>query len=718
MEVTYTELRQLVENGERIRWCGTPVDGRVSVQLIKNDTARFVTIDVDKVFDDWKCVGVIRNGEAINPMENTGYAPHNRDIFATMRKASVLGINISGDCMTQCGKEYVPISGCTCGYDIELDLRSEERGGFPLPTVPILSVALWCTCGFRKFISTLDIPRDDCIRVYKNTDFVKVTIDLIKDHMPLWLVGWNCYSFDNTCLVCNAEDGYLKYFNKVKIGSASGIDYGYILDIPGVYNVDPLGYMQRNPSYADEFKDLSLQGVSSVINDRQKTEMPDLYKVLSPIEIMEYNMNDSALAADAWIKVSLIDEIPSLSLVSCAPIYDCVRHMTSVEARCPLTSEAMSRSLMIDWSAPEPMEKYEGGRVFEPIKGIHDEVVVCDFSAMYPTIMIDGRISPETVVVEPPDDHEYGDMWYCDNYIRVRLEDCIGRFPRTGSCIQRDILMKFSKIRNANKATNPKYAKTVKISSNAVYGTIGYQNSPMYSPVCSSSVTAIGRLCLERARDVFESNGLKVIYGDTDSCFVAATAVTTMKFNGDVIEHAQFCLDKLHELLATTPFFSMRMALECRYKRVLLLEKKKYCALMDNDKIKYKGMSIVRRDTLGICKFACEAVCSALLRSGSITAANELIAQIIANIVYSAIYNKLSHNDVSKVAKRDQKRSYVYMGSDNKERVVPIDMSSNVVTDYSKTYVLNSVKHEILRITSPCGLGSISEIMNRSSLLF
>ncbi|KAL4766723.1 hypothetical protein BDW60DRAFT_201917, partial [Aspergillus nidulans var. acristatus] len=495
---------------------------------------------------------------------------------------------------------------------------------------------------------------------------------------------WNCYSFDNTCLVYQASSSARKLFRKVKIGSASAVDYGYILDIPGIYNVDPFGYMQRSAGYSKLYTDLSLYGVAIRVGTTMKTEMPDLYTVSDPVAILEYNMNDSAIAAEIWIKTGLITEIPSLAVGSCSHVYDCIRHMTSVTARCPYTTEALKAGMMIDWSPCRALTEYSGGKVFEPIRGLHKDVVVY------------ANISPETIEVYGPDNNAYGNVWFDESKTYVRLDDCVTAFSVNAPSIQQNILKKYVKLRNENRKTNPVYAGTLKVVANSVYGATGYENSPMYSPLCSSSVTAIGRWSLERACSIFEQYGLKVIYGDTDSCFVAATHITHAKFHGDVKSHATFCLTRIKEFFDRNHLRNMNMSLESYHERILLIEKKKYCVTGNNGKVIYKGMSIVRRDTLGICKKACE----------TITKTNNIIANFINDTITDILNNRLSHNDVSKIAKRNQKRCYVYTGKDGLERSIPVDIAANVVPDYN------------VQITVPSGLGSIHKIMETSDILF
>lgn len=720
IKVTYAQLKLKLDKGSRIRWCGRAENGCITAQLMKGDLRMFVSIDVNQVVSDWKTSGVLRNGGAAKPLTDVGYVPSKTDTFVTYRNATVLGINVGGDCTVGSGKIYEPIEGCTCGYDIELDMRGQSRGGFPLPSVPILSVALWCNCGYKRFISTMKVDDDSCVTVESQAELVSTFMDEVMSHCPLWLVGWNCYSFDNTCLSYNAVDTeYTTYFRKVKISTANVVDYGYIMDVPGVYNVDPFVYMQRSPPLMKKYNsDFSLYGVAKKLGVTAKTDMPDLYSDLEPLEILEYNMNDCVIPVEIWIKAGLITEIPSLALASCCHVYDCCRYMTSVTARCPLSAEAMAMGMKIDWSECEVISEYKGGRVLEPVRGIHDDVVVCDFSSMYPTIMIDANISPETLEVLEPDNHVDGDVWFDQNYTYVRAESCVARFPRTGDSIIRKLLTKYVNLRNRYKKTNPTYAGTLKTASNSIYGSTGYPNSPMYNPLCAIATTAIGRWCLDLACKTFEDYGMRIVYGDTDSCMAVGTFVTHNAHGSDSKAHAVFTLGKLKERLQETPFQSMNMELEEFRKRMILLEKKKYCYVSEDGSVQYKGMSIVRRDALGVCKNACSSISEILLSSSTFSDSNNRIARYLCSIVTLCISRKLSPSDVSMVKKRNQKRCYVYTHNDGEERTIPIDMSTNVVTDFNIWKVVSAFRQEVLRIVVPCGFGSLSDIMERSNLLF
>ena len=57
----------------------------------------------------------------------------------------------------------------------------------------------------------------------------------------------------------------------------------------------------------------------------------------------------------------------------------------------------------------------------------------------------------------------------------------------------------------------------LKIVSNSFYGYLGYARSRWYSRACAASVTAFGRQYIKMCMDSADANGMKVIYGDTDS---------------------------------------------------------------------------------------------------------------------------------------------------------------------------------------------------------
>jgi DNA polymerase elongation subunit (family B) len=715
IDVTVARLRVLVEKSKhRILWCGTDDDTHVLVDTILNERRYNYRIDLQYEYDMLPAEDVIRNGEANIPLTTVAFVPTNTDFFAPLRKASALGVNAGGSCISGSGQPANIVPGCVCGYDIELNMSLQNKGEFPLPDVGILSCALWCTCGYKFFLTSMNMKGQNIIGSLDSCDIVSRTIDLVAEHKPQWLVGWNNFAFDNTCMHFHVEEPYKSMFKQVKTGNASTVDYGYILNIEGVYNADPFCYFQRSAGH--NYDDMSLGGVASAEKVTAKKDMPDLAGAGDPYEIMDYNMTDSAAAAEIWVKTRMSDEIFNLAVCSCAPVYDCVRYMTGAIWGMAVSSECIAEGKIMDWSKPTREVEYAGGMVLDPVLGVHDDVIIVDFSSMYPTIMIDGRISPESVLVVDGSVRDYGEVDWTEDEVRVYLGTFTGVFPRHTSPIQRNILLKMTNTRSRYKKSNPPYANALKVTSNSGYGAMGYPNSPMFGPICAASVTTIGRFLINLACQVFTKAGLIVLYGDTDSCMIGPTNVTRERFGKSIYKHYEYAAGLLKDAIQATPFKSMDMSFESYHPRVMFLGKKKYCKLNENGTVTYKGVSVVRSDTLGIAKHCFSTVSSILLTCKTLDEGKELIAEYICNVVECAYNGTLKPWDVSKVRKQDGRKCYFYHDVNDNEKAVPIDMAMNTVPNYSTARVLKAFREELVRICGACGLGSPEDIVLTSNV--
>jgi DNA polymerase elongation subunit (family B) len=715
IDVSVARLRSFVQKlGHTIVWCGTDDDTHVLVDTVLDSKRYQYRIDLQYEYDKLPAEDVIRNGEADVPEVIVAFVPTNVDFFAPLRKASALGVNAGGNCDAGSGNPANIEPGCVCGYDIELNMVLQNKGEFPLPDVSILSCALWCSCGYRMFLTSMDMVGDNILGSLSSCDIVSRTIDHVSDHKPQWLVGWNNFAFDNECMHYHVNEPYKSMFKQVKTGNASTIDYGYILNIEGVYNADPYCYFQRSPAH--NFDDMSLAGVATTVGVIAKKDMPDLAGNGDPYEIMDYNMTDSAAAAQIWMKRNMSAEMFNLAVCSCAPVYDCVRYMTGAIWGMALSSESIKEGKIMDWSRSTREVKYGGGMVLDPILGVHKDVIIVDFSSMYPTIMMDGRISSESVIVSDDCDKEYGDVDWDDQEIQVSLGTCTGIFPRSGNSVQGKVLKKLTETRKKYKKPKPLYASALKVTSNSGYGAMGYPNSPMYSPVCSACVTAIGRWFLQMASDVFMKCGLRVLYGDTDSCMIGSTDVTARDYQGDVRKHYEHASEFLERSIKATPFKSMDMSFESYHPKILFLGKKKYCKLNEDGSIVYKGVSVVRSDTLGVSKHCFTTVSRILLLNDDVLIVKKLIAEYVCHVVEVARTKGFTAWDVSKVRKEDGRKCYVYVDVNGTDQSVPIHMATNAVDNYSTKRVLKVFREELTRLCVACSLGSVEDIVMGSDI--
>jgi DNA polymerase I len=219
-------------------------------------------------------------------------------------------------------------------------------------------------------------------------------------------------------------------------------------------------------------------------------------------------------------------------------------------------------------------EEFEGATVFEPSRGVRENVVVLDLKSLYPMAMMTINASMETK----------------DPAGELRAPNGI-RFRKEPDGLTRSIISELLKERDEKKALrntfafgSPQYLmydmqqNVLKVIMNTYYGVSGYTRFRLFDREIGSAVTSVGRAIIEHTRREIEKLGYKVIYGDTDSCMVQLPPLDREK----TIELARTIEKKLNdsysvfaktELNADMHFFSIKF--EKIYARFFQAGKKK-----------------------------------------------------------------------------------------------------------------------------------------------
>lgn len=699
-------LAKRIEGGYRIRWVGI-VCGMVEALVVsptgeEQMTGIHISTDEDSMRQ-------LLCGEPDSEMLPTTVLPRNGDL-GELRWTTIHGVNVGGTCKPGSGmRPLLPTNNCVCGYDIETDISATTGNAFPLPESRIISLAAWCSCGYRLLLTTEAYDDRDVITVTDSKALVDAFCERMVEHRPMWLVGWNSYAFDNYCMLVHASNDAGMYFEKTAMRTSHGNKVGYIINFPGIYNVDLYLYLDR--TQRDRYPQLGLGVVARQLGAPEKMQMPNIES--DSIQMMlEYNMNDSKITSMLWKMTGADHDIPNMACVSCSPVYDCIRHITGSMSACVIASQCLSEGVCFGWAKCLPMGKYQGGYVVAPTRGVHDDVAVCDFSSMYPTIMIGANISPDSII--PPSGslrHEGAVTWddhgasavYGGNVLRFR-SDIDPVVPR--------VLRKLVGERKINRSKFPQYANALKVATNSIYGAFGYEFSPLYSPSCSAATTAFGRWCLSLSIGIFERCGLEVVYGDTDSCFLARTKTTDEMYGGSLKDHCNAALRILKGVLKHTPFAAMDMCLEGLHRRMLLLEKKNYAFMASNGSIRYKGISVARKDALGICRKVSRCTVDMILNGGNTDASRMAIALLCSTALDACTMGNLTLADVSKVVRGEGGNCYRYTDFNGNPIDVKIeDASPDSIVQYSRAVIAERVSREITRYTSAGGLGKVHDII-------
>lgn len=246
-------------------------------------------------------------------------------------------------------------------------------------------------------------------------------------------------------------------------------------------------------------------------------------------------------------------------------------------------------------------DKYKGGLVFEPEKGLYDKfVLVMDFNSLYPSLIQEYNICFTTVDRSGigEDDERVPDM-----PADVQQKGILPRLIRTLVNRRREVkkLMKGKGATADELATWDVKQQALKLTANSMYGCLGYTKSRFYARPLAALTTSKGREVLQSTKELAESvHALRVIYGDTDSVMVN-TNVDNVLEAIKIGNEFKKSVNERYELL--------EIDIDNIFRRLLLHAKKKYAAInmveLDGvwrEKMEVKGLDMKRREYCQLSK--------------------------------------------------------------------------------------------------------------------
>jgi len=158
--------------------------------------------------------------------------------------------------------------------------------------------------------------------------------------------------------------------------------------------------------------------------------------------------------------------------------------------------------------------------------------------------------------------------------------------------------------------------KAVKVITNASYGYAGWIGARWYIKPVAEAATAWGRHTILNAVEIAKKKGLKVVYGDTDSIFLAYEPNKIEEFSREV---------------------EKKLALEIKpdkvYVRIFFTEaKKRYAGLLPDGKLDVVGLEVIRGDWAAIAKKVQEKVLEIILKEQSPKNAVKFVQQYIYDL--------------------------------------------------------------------------------------
>ena len=558
------------------------------------------------------------------------------------------GVKISGKTIEQEGMKAVlldappvPAKVPEQGLNImSFDIEVYNPAGAPRPEKDsILMISLADNRGLKKVITWKDFKAGlNYVEVVANERaMLERFVELVKEREIDILLGYNTDLFDFPYVRERAKqlkvklklgrDGSEVIARKRRFATAARIRGRVHIDVYTMVNF------------------LATIGVIRLIH----YTLEDVYKHLTGKEKLEFEFTE---ISDAWnrggekakkfLQYSMSDAQATLEIgLELLPLFF---ELTRIVRQSPFDVTRMTPGQLVEWLliaeahrtselvparpvGEEFLERFEetyvGAYVMEPVKGLHEDLVVFDFRSLYPSIVVTHNIDPSALnckCCKPSEAVTVPELGYrfCTKrrgFIPTTLERVIQERVK--------LKQKMKKHKKGSKEYRSLDAQqwALKIIANSFYGMLGYARARWYFKQCAESVTSFGRHYIRSTIKMAKDFGFDVIYSDTDSLFC--------KLNGKKREDVMKFLKHVNESLPGI----MELELEGFYGRGVFVTKKRYAMIDEDDRIVVKGLEFVRRDWAALAKKTQEAVLEAVLRDGSPEKAAQIVRRTTKDIV-------------------------------------------------------------------------------------
>lgn len=540
----------------------------------------------------------------------------NRDNFSMSFESDILfptrflidkeiftSFEIVNGCITPCEDFHVPMK--VLYVDIEVETRDNE---FPEPMLakfPIITIVV-----------NVD---DEYYKLYGNeAEMLKEFVKIVQKHDPDVITGYNVW-FDLITVIKRMEKLKLDYNDLSPMGYVNIRErFGQHFVIIHGRNAFDMYDAIKKYFFGKTFDSYKLEDI--VCNEEVGLKMP--YHPFDRSKVNKENL-ENVLVHNIEDVERLVALDKHLNLIN---HFDGVRHIAGCKLDETLTTNLYADVLLLRLykgryvlQKKERRErvKFKGGHVKQPKKGVFEDVVVMDFSQMYPSAIISNNMSPETLVDgdDERDKYHVGEVYF--------LKEPKGIVPQAFEQMAK--YRKELKMRMKGELSEEEYRILdlrqygLKSVINAMYGLMAYKGSRLYYPEVSAGTTFFGRKLIAEAIDYAEvEEDYVVLYCDTDSLLISTGGDPIVRGKELAINLNEFFRDMADELgLKLIPNIEFEMA----YKTLLFSGKKKrYAGLCiydkgkTTDKIRIRGFEARRSDSSRISRKAQREIMEMILR--------------------------------------------------------------------------------------------------------
>ena len=458
---------------------------------------------------------------------------------------------------------------------IDLEIYQDNPDKFPDPGEardPIIAASIATTDGRNEVlvwkghvltdIGTLNskMPSDIKVRVFESEAELIRELFRVMWQYPL-VITFNGDEFDLRYLYNRAKNkkiGIEEAENPISMERGVGLS-SHSAFLKNGLHVDLYQFFRNRSiqgyALSGAYTEHSLDAVAAGLLGEKKFEFEGGISELSFLDLVFYNWKDSFLTLQlTQFKDNLVMTLIIVLMRICRlPMNEIIRNWVSAWIKQLLIWEHRKRNCIVpnqaDIQKTAPAgTMLKGAFVLNPKPGIYFDVVVMDFSSLYPSIIKEYNLSYETINCK------------CASCAKRSIPntkykvcgDRIGIMSLITGVI-RDLRVMYFKPR-AKK--NPFYnvlQSALKVLINASYGVYGAETFALYCFPVADSTTAIGRYSIQNTVKKAEELGVIVLYGDSDSVFMmnpGEERTRIMKEWADKELHLDLDVDKSYKFLA------------------------------------------------------------------------------------------------------------------------------------------------------------------------
>ena len=480
---------------------------------------------------------------------------------------------------------------------VTIDIEVECENGFPKPEdalEPLLSITVKnhqskriVVFGLHEFQNS----RDDVsyIQCKDEDHLLQKFLGFWEENTPDIITGWNTEFFDLPYLINRIK----RVFNEDEVKRLSPwrnvfdrqvYQMGRTHQIYTIDGISALDYydLYRKFTYTNQER-YTLDYIAYVeLGERKDGNPYDTFREWYTKDyqsFIEYNITDVELVDKLEDKMKLIELIVTMAYEAKVNLTDVLGQVRYWDIL--IYNHLRKKNIVIPPKKEhEKTDKYEGAYVKDPLVGMHNWVMSFDLNSLYPHLIMQYNISPETLVPDCEKKDKLVDK-ILEGKVRNTTDNCMtpngayfrknfkGFLPELMEQIYND-RVKYKKLmlqaeqeyedtknpallKDISKYNNIQMAK--KISLNSAYGAIGNNWFRYYDLMVATAITTAGQLSIrwiEKALNIHLNKILDtkdvdyVIASDTDSVYITFDTLVSKVF-GDEKDSRKIvsALDKL-----------------------------------------------------------------------------------------------------------------------------------------------------------------------------